>query len=73
MDLTSNFLVLSEINSKHVYIIHLNEVSEREVQVDRKLAFLLGRLNTPPEQLAFPRMQNELPMQCTFHICIFYC
>ena len=26
MDLTSSFLVLSEINSKHVYIIHLSEV-----------------------------------------------
>ena len=45
MDLTSNFLVLSEINSKHVYIIHLNEVSGREVQIEyrQKSGILTGQ------------------------------
>ena len=47
MDLTSSFLVLSEINSKHVYIIHLNGVSGPECEMmPLNLAFILGGLQT---------------------------
>ena len=66
MDLTSSFLVLSEINSKHVYIIHLNGVSGPECEMMAlNLAFILGGLQTTSEQFAFPRMQNQLP-DCDF-------
>ena len=61
MDLTSSFLVLSEINSKHVYIIHLNEVSGPECELESNFAFIQGRLQTTLRRFAFPRMQNQLP------------